>query len=33
MSNRFNNGSEKVMESIEDDTEELYKLTVPDSSN
>ena len=33
MSNRFNTGSEKVMESIEDDTEELYKLTVPDSSN
>ena len=33
MSNRFNNGSEKVMESIEDDTEELYKLTVPDNSN
>jgi len=33
MSNRFNNGSEQVMESIEDDTEELYKLTVPDSSN
>lgn len=33
MSNRFNNGSEKVMESIENDTEELYKLTVPDSSN
>jgi len=29
MSNRFNNGSEKVMESMEDDTEELYKLTVP----
>ena len=33
MSNRFNNGSEKVMESIEDDTEELYKLTVPDNSD
>ena len=33
MSNRFNNGSEKVMESIEDDTEELYKLTVPDTDN
>jgi len=29
MSNRFNNGSQKVMESMEDDTEELYKLTVP----
>tara|TARA_B100000131_G_scaffold320056_1_gene367262 strand:- start:4 stop:387 length:384 start_codon:yes stop_codon:yes gene_type:complete len=33
MSNRFNNGSEKVMESIEDDTEELYKLTVPDTTD
>ena len=33
MTNRFNNGSEKVMESMEDDTEELYKLTVPDSSD
>ena len=33
MTNRFNNGSEKVMESMEDDTEELYKLTVPDSDN
>ena len=29
MTNRFNNGSQKVMESMEDDTEELYKLTVP----
>ena len=29
LSNRFNNGSQKVMESMEDDTEELYKLTVP----
>ena len=33
ITNRFNNGSEKVMESMEDDTEELYKLTVPDSDN
>ena len=33
ITNRFNNGSEKVMESMEDDTEELYKLTVPDSSD
>ena len=33
MTNRFNNGSEKVMESMEDDTEELYKLTVPDTDN
>ena len=33
MSNRFNNGSEKVMESIENDTEELYKLTVPDTTD
>ena len=27
--NRFNGASEKVMEGLEDDTEELYKLTVP----
>ena len=33
ITNRFNNGSEKVMESMEDDTEELYKLTVPDTDN
>ena len=33
ITNRFNNGSEKVMESIEDDTEELYKLTVPDTTD
>ena len=33
MTNRFNNGSQNVMESMEDDTEELYKLTVPDSSD
>ena len=31
--NRMNNASELVMEGLEDDTEELYKLTVPDSSN
>ena len=29
MTNRFNNGSQKVMESMEDDTEELYMLAVP----
>ena len=29
MENRFNNASEKVMEGMENDTEELYKLTVP----
>ena len=28
---RFNNASEAVMEGLEDDTEELYKLTVPES--
>ena len=33
ITNRFNNGSEQVMESMEDDTEELYKLTVPDTDN
>ena len=33
MTNRFNNESQKVMESMEDDTEELYKLTVPDDSD
>jgi|TARA_R110000744_G_scaffold280693_4_gene392767 hypothetical protein len=33
MTNRFNNGSEKVMEGLEDDTEKLYKLTVPVTSN
>lgn len=31
--NRFNNASEKVMEGLEDDTEELYNLTVPNSDN
>lgn len=30
---RFNNGSEEVMETMEDETEELYKLTVPDTDN
>lgn len=30
---RFNNASEKVMEGLENDTEELYKLTVPDTTN
>ena len=33
ITNRFNDGSEQVMESMEDDTEELYKLTVPDTDN
>ena len=33
ITNRFNNGSQEVMESMEDDTEELYKLTVPDNSD
>ena len=31
--NRMNNASEKVMEGMENDTEELYKLTVPASDN
>lgn len=30
---RFNNASEAVMEGLEDDTEELYKLAVPESTN
>jgi len=30
---RFNNASEAVMEGLEDDTEELYKLTVPESTD
>ena len=30
---RMNNASEKVMEGVENDTEELYKLTVPATSN
>ena len=33
MTNRFNNGSQKVMEGMENDTEELYKLTVPSDSD
>ena len=33
ITNRFNDGSEQVMESMEDYTEELYKLTVPDTDN
>ena len=31
--NRMNNASELVMEGLEDDTEELYKLTVPVDNN
>ena len=31
--NRMNNASELVMEGLENDTEELYKLTTPDTSN
>jgi hypothetical protein len=31
--NRMNTASEKVMEGMENDTEELYKLTVPASDN
>ena len=30
---RFNNASEAVMEGLEDDTEKLYKLTVPNTVN
>ena len=33
MTNRFNNGSEKVMEGMEDDTEKLYELTVPNTDD
>jgi hypothetical protein len=33
MTNRFNNGSEKVMEGMEDDTEKLYQLTVPSTDD
>lgn len=33
ITNRFNNGSEKVMEGMEDDTEKLYQLTVPSTDN
>ncbi len=31
--NRFNDASEKVMEGLEDDTEKLYELTVPNTDN
>ena len=30
---RFNDASEKVMEGLENDTKELYKLTVPDTTD
>ena len=30
---RFNNGSVEVMEGLEDDTKELYKLSVPDTTD
>ena len=33
MTNRFNNGSEKVMEGMEDDTEKLFNINNPNSSN
>ena len=33
MTNRFNNGSEKVMEGMENDTEKLYELTVPSTDD
>ena len=33
MENRFNNASEKVMEGLEDDTEKLYNINNPDTSN
>ena len=33
ITNRFNNGSEKVMEGMEDDTEKLYELTVPSTDD
>jgi len=33
MENRFNNASEKVMEGMEDDTEKLYNLSNPNSSD
>ena len=33
MTNRFNGGSEKVMEGMEDDTEKLYELTVPSTND
>tara|TARA_B110000444_G_scaffold107257_1_gene101424 strand:+ start:3663 stop:4046 length:384 start_codon:yes stop_codon:yes gene_type:complete len=33
MENRFNNASEKVMEGLEDDTEKLYNINNPTTSN
>jgi hypothetical protein len=30
---RFRNASDAVMEGLENDTEKLYKLTVPDTTN
>ena len=33
MTNRFNNGSEKVMEGMEDDTEKLFNINNPNSSD
>lgn len=33
MENRFNDASEKVMEGLEDDTEKLYNINNPDTSN
>lgn len=33
MTNRFNNGSEKVMEGMENDTEKLYELAVPSTDD
>ena len=33
MENRFNKASEKVMEGIEDDTEKLFNINNPNSSN
>jgi hypothetical protein len=33
MENRFNNASEKVMEGMEDDTEKLFNINNPNSSN
>ena len=33
MTNRFNNGSEKVMEGMEDDTEKLFNIDNPNTSD
>jgi len=33
MENRFNNASEKVMEGLEDDTEKLYNINNPTTSD